>query len=196
MESGQQDTNSGGRADEGVTISEAAALLGVHPNTVRNRVKAGIYEAEKVFTENGQTWMIDRDSILNNPLPKGSQQPPSQLLSRSEVQPTHLLQDALRPFVEDLGRAREELGAERVRREQAEQERDRLAAEQAAERTLREEAERERDELAARLRSSSEPRELSERVSEVVDRGGGEASPEPQDPVERPSWWRRFFGIE
>jgi DNA-binding PucR family transcriptional regulator len=196
MESGQQDTNSGGRADEGVTIAEAAALLGVHPNTVRNRVKAGIYEAEKVFTENGQTWMIDRDSILNNPLPKGSQQSPSQLLSRSEVQSTHLLQDALRPFVEDLGRAREELGAERVRREQAEQERDRLAAEQAAERTLREEAERERDELAARLRSSSEPRELSERVSEVVDRGGGEASPEPQDPVERPSWWRRFFGIE
>jgi hypothetical protein len=100
----------------------------------------------------------------------------------------------LRPFVEDLGRAREELGAERVRREQAEQERDRLAAEQAAERTLREEAERERDELAARLRGSSEPRELAERVSEVVDRG--EASPEPQDPVERPSWWRRFFGIE
>ena len=194
MESGQQGANSGGRANEGVTIAEAAALLGVHPNTVRNRVKAGIYEAEKVFTENGQTWMIDRDSILNNPLPKASQQLPSQLQSQSEVQATQLVQDVLRPFVEDLGRAREELGAERVRREQAEQERDRLAAEQAAERTLREEAERERDELAARLRGSSEPRELSERVSEIVDRG--EASPEPQHPVERPSWWRRFFGIE
>ena len=194
MESGQQDANSSGRANEGVTISEAAALLGVHPNTVRNRVKAGMYEAEKVFTENGQTWMIDRDSILNAPPPKGSQQHPSQLQSQYEVQATQLVQDVLRPFVEDLGRAREELGAERVRREQAEQERDRLAAEQAAERTLREEAERERDELAARLRGSSEPRELSERVSEVVDRG--EASPEPQHPVERPSWWRRFFGIE
>ena len=194
MESGQQDANSSGRANEGVTISEAAALLGVHPNTVRNRVKAGMYEAEKVFTENGQTWMIDRDSILNTPPPKGSQQHPSQLQSQYEVQATQLVQDVLRPFVEDLGRAREELGAERVRREQAEQERDRLAAEQAAERTLREEAERERDELAARLRGSSEPRELSERVSEVVDRG--EASPEPQHPVERPSWWRRFFGIE
>jgi hypothetical protein len=153
-----------------------------------------MYEAEKVFTENGQTWMIDRDSILNNPPPKGSQQPPSQLQSQSEVQAAQLVQDVLRPFLEDLGRAREELGAERVRREQAEQERDRLSAEQAAERTLREEAERERDELAARLRGSSEPRELAERVSEVVDRG--EASPEPQDPVERPSWWRRFFGIE
>ena len=194
MESGQQDANSGGRANEGVTIAEAAALLGVHPNTVRNRVKAGVYEAEKVFTENGQTWMIDRDSILNNPPPKGSQQLSSQLQSQSEVQAAQLVQDVLRPFVEDLGRAREELGAERVRREQAEQERDRLAAEQAAERTLREEAERERDELAARLRGSSEPRELAERVSEVVDRG--EASPEPQDPVERPSWWRRFFGIQ
>ena len=194
MESGQHGANSTDRANEGVTIAEAAALLGVHPNTVRNRVKAGVYEAEKVFTENGQTWMIDRDSILNNPPPKGSQQLSSQLQSQSEVQATQLVQDVLRPFVEDLGRAREELGAERVRREQAEQERDRLAAEQAAERTLREEAERERDELAARLRGSSEPRELAERVSEVVDRG--EASPEPQDPVERASWWRRFFGIE
>ena len=194
MESGQQDANSGGGANEGITIAEAAALLGVHPNTVRNRVKAGMYEAEKVFTENGQTWMIDRDSILNNPLPKASQQPPSQLQPQSDLQAAQLVQDVIRPFVEDLGRAREELGAERVRREQAEQERDRLAAEQAAERTLREEAERERDELAARLRSSSEPRELSERVSEAVDRR--EAAPEAQDPVERPSWWRRFFGIE
>ena len=198
MESGQQDANSGGGANEGITIAEAAALLGVHPNTVRNRVKAGMYEAEKVFTENGQTWMIDRDSILNNPLPKASQQPPSQLRSQSDLQAAQLVQDVIRPFVEDLGRAREELGTERVRREQAEQERDRLAAEQAAERTLREEAERERDELAARLRSSSEPRELSERVSEAVDRreAAPEVAPEAQDPVERPSWWRRFFGIE
>ena len=198
MEGGQQDANSGGGANEGITIAEAAALLGVHPNTVRNRVKAGMYEAEKVFTENGQTWMIDRDSILNNPLPKASQQPPSQLRSQSDLQAAQLVQDVIRPFVEDLGRAREELGRERVRREQAEQERNRLAAEQAAERTLREEAERERDELAARLRSSSEPRELSERVSEAVDRreAAPEAAPEAQDPVERPSWWRRFFGIE
>jgi hypothetical protein len=195
MESGQQDANSGGGGNEGITISEAAALLGVHPNTVRNRVKAGMYEAEKVFTENGQMWMIDRDSILNNPLPKASQQPPSQLRAQSALQAAQLVQDVIKPFVEDLGKAREELGTERVRREQAEQERDRLAAEQAAERTLREEAERERDELAARLRSSSEPRELSERVSEAVDRRE-EAAPEAQDPVERPSWWRRFFGIE
>ena len=194
MSEGRQDTNNHGTGGDRVTIAEAATLLGVHPNTIRNRVKAGIYNAQKVVTENGQTWMISRNSILNNPLPKGSQQSPSQQSPNVEVQAAHLVQDLLRPFVEDLGRVREELGAERVRRELAEQERDRLAAEQAADRSLREEAERERDELAARLRASSEPRELAERVSEAVDRG--EASPEPQDPIERPSWWRRFFGIE
>jgi DNA-binding PucR family transcriptional regulator len=195
MSEGRQDTNNHGGGGDRVTIAEAATLLGVHRNTIRNRVKAGIYDAQKVVTENGQTWMITRNSILNNPLPEGSQQALSQRSPDVEVQATHLVQDLLKPFVEDLGRVREELGAERVRREHAEQERDRLAAEQAAESILREEAERERDDLAARLRASSEPRELAERVAEAVDRVE-EESPEPQDPIERPSWWRRFFGIE
>ena len=195
MGEARQDTNNHDRVGDRVTISEAATLLGVHPNTVRNRVKAGIYDAQKVVTESGPTWMLDRDSTLNNPLPKDSQRVPSQRQDNVEVQATQLVQDLLRPFVEDLGRVREELGAERVRRELVEQERDRLAAEQAAERSLREEAERERDELAARLRSASEPQELSERVSEALDRGD-EATPEPHHPVERPSWWRRFFGVE
>ena len=43
------------RGTERVTITEAATLLGVHPNTVRGRVKAGIYDAEKVATEHGLT---------------------------------------------------------------------------------------------------------------------------------------------
>ena len=54
------------RAKERVTIREAAAILGVHPNTVRSRVKAGTYQAEKVVTERGETWMIDRDSLTTN----------------------------------------------------------------------------------------------------------------------------------
>jgi transcriptional regulator with XRE-family HTH domain len=52
-----------GRTFERVTIVEAAALLGLHPNTVRHRVMAGMYHAEKVPTENGPTWMIERDSL-------------------------------------------------------------------------------------------------------------------------------------
>jgi transcriptional regulator with XRE-family HTH domain len=52
-----------GRVIERVTIAEAAALLGCHPNTVRSRLKAGMYRAEKIDTENGLTWMIERDSL-------------------------------------------------------------------------------------------------------------------------------------
>jgi len=59
MEGEPTRVNSDGGATERITITEAAALLGVHPNTVRNRVKAGAYDAEKVLTENGFTWMID-----------------------------------------------------------------------------------------------------------------------------------------
>jgi len=52
-----------GRAIERVTIAEAAALLGCHPNTVRYRVLAGMYRAEKVDTKSGPTWMIERESL-------------------------------------------------------------------------------------------------------------------------------------
>jgi hypothetical protein len=68
------EANNTGREVERVTISEAATLLNVHPNTVRNRVEAGIYRAEKCITERGPTWMIDRDSLTTNTLANDSQQ--------------------------------------------------------------------------------------------------------------------------
>jgi hypothetical protein len=60
------ETDNARRAIERVTIAEAAALLGCHPNTVRSRVKTGIYRAEKFHTENGPTWMIERESLTTN----------------------------------------------------------------------------------------------------------------------------------
>jgi hypothetical protein len=174
------------RGGDRVTIAQAAALLGVHPNTVRNRVKAGVYDAEKVVTENGQTWMITRNSLLNNPLPKGSQQAPSQRKPNVELQATELVQELLRPFVEDLGRVREELGAERVRREQAE---------------------RERDELRRQLDERSEATGGPETA--VGEPYSTHAPPSPEWPIygtspqeaadslqRGPSWWKRFFGLE
>jgi hypothetical protein len=161
---------------ERVTIAQAAALLGVHPNTVRNRAKAGVYDAEKVVTEHGNTWMIARNSLLNNSLPKGSQHTPSQRKPSAEPQATELIQELLRPFVEDLGRVREELGAERVRREQAE---------------------RERDELRQILESRSEATGAPETASE--EPYSTHAPPEgqgQQGPPRRRSWWREFFGLE
>jgi Helix-turn-helix domain len=52
-----------GRATERVTIAEAAALLGCHFNTVRSRVMAGMDIAEKIDTQHGLTWMIERESL-------------------------------------------------------------------------------------------------------------------------------------
>ncbi len=161
-----------------VTITEAATLLGVHPNTVRARVKVGIYDAEKVSTEHGFTWMIDPNSLVNPPLPRALQQPPLQAGNPGApagTTPMELVQDLLRPFVEDLGRVREELGAERVRREQAE---------------------RERDELRSQLESLQEPRDTLKTGAEPV-----EATDTPTGQVDREtgvqrrsSWWRRLFG--
>ncbi len=171
-----------------VTITEAATLLGVHPNTVRGRVKAGLYDAEKVATEHGLTWMIDPDSLVNEALPRDSQRTPSQVVNPDAVTPMELVQDLLRPFVEDLGRAREELGAERVRREQAE---------------------RRVEELERELEAARGPRGAPESAAEAS--GGVEDRPEDADaqegaqeysPIgERPpeetaqrSWWSRIFG--
>lgn len=166
--------NNNVRGSDRVTITEAATLLGVHPNTVRGRVKAGLYDAEKVATEHGLTWMIDRDSLVNNPLPRDLQRDPSQLVNLEAATPTEVIQEMLRPFVEDIGRVREELGAERVRREQAE---------------------RERDELRTRLEALREPPQALETSAGTP---GGTETPErgegSQEGVERRSWWRRWFG--
>jgi len=73
---------------ERVTIGEAAVLLGVHPNTVRNRIKSGRIPAEKVLTPYGEAFAIPRahiDTALRappyQPLPIPSQDP-SQLGGR------------------------------------------------------------------------------------------------------------------
>lgn len=163
-----------------VTITEAATLLGAHPNTVRGRVKAGIYDAEKVATEHGLTWMIDRNSLVNQPLPKDSQSTPLQMVNPAAATPAEMAQELLRPFVEDLGRVREELGAERVRREQAE---------------------RERDELRRQLEALQETPEAFEgHEGEHFGTFPQEAEESLQESLEhrerRSSWWRRFFGFE
>ena len=88
------------------------------------------------------------------------------------VSPAELVRERLTPFVEDLGRVREELGAERVRREQAE---------------------RERDELRRELETLREARESPETAPDLhpgVDHQRGDAGRETGE--SRP-WWRRFF---
>jgi hypothetical protein len=89
--------NNDGRAVERTTIAEAATLLGCHPNTIRNRVKAGMYRAEKVLTENGPTWMIDRDSLTIN-TPTTARQ---QSVSAMPVLQQEALQELARQIVKE-----------------------------------------------------------------------------------------------
>jgi hypothetical protein len=90
-----------------------------------------------------------------------------------------------------LGELREELAAERDRREMAE---GTLREGMAEEQRRREEAERERDDLRRELHAPREPRESPQTVEEESER----AEPlsdrvEAQEGAQRP-WWRRVFG--
>jgi hypothetical protein len=111
----QSDNNSGGVHDR-VTISQAAKLLGCHPNTVRSRVKAGLYSAEKVLTENGPTWMIDRASLTTNAPTSATQQPVSEVPALQQVD----IQELARQIVKDAGLQKDPV------REAVEKERDRF----------------------------------------------------------------------
>jgi predicted transcriptional regulator len=165
VEEGRTDAHSVGRGVERVTIREAAALLGVHPNTVRNHIKAGVYAAEKVLTERGETWMIDRNSLITNAPTSASQQ-------LVNTQAVTFAQELLRPFVNELGEVREQLGAERARREQAE-------------RTIAE--------LRQEVETLREPRESHTEAATDTERAEPlSATPGPQERVSRP-WWRRLF---
>ena len=165
-----QDTNNIGRGSDRLTIAEAAALLGVHKNTVRNRIKNGSYRAEVVQTERGPTYLIERESLLTN-LSTNTLSSASQELVGPQAM--EFVQELLRPFVSELGEVREELGAERVRRQMAEE---RTAA------------------LEAELETLKEPRESPQAVEEEPERAEPHsATGETQEGVRRP-WWRRVLG--
>ena len=175
------DSHSVGRGRDRLTIAEAAALLGVHKNTVRNRIKKGSYRAEMVQTERGPTYLIERESLLTNLTTNTLSSASQELVSQSAME---FVQELLRPFVSELGEVREELGAEQGRREMAEST---LHKGMAEEQRLREEAERERDKLREELYALREAPEASETVEEEPERAEPHsAAGEAQEGVRRP----------
>ena len=165
------DVHSVGRGGERLTIAEAAALLGVHKNTVRNRIKNGSYRAEMVQTERGPTYLIERESLLTNLNTNTLSSASQELVSNQAME---FVQELLRPFVSELGEVREELGAERARRQMAEE---RIAALQAELEALRED------------RISPQSLEEEPDMAQQPQATAGEA----EEGVQR-SWWRRMFG--
>jgi hypothetical protein len=52
-----------------VTLADAAELLGVHPNTVRNRIRSGAYQARKVPSSVGPDIYLIKRAELDLPPP-------------------------------------------------------------------------------------------------------------------------------
>jgi len=186
----RRDAYNSDRAGDRLTIADAATLLGVHKNTIRNRIKDGTYKAEKIITERGPTYLIERESLLTslntNTLSSASQQFVS-------PQAMEFVQELLRPFVNELGDVREELGAERARRaiERARREvaEERVRELEAELEVLREQAvpeRREPREAPVRPGPSGTPTEAAWDREEARERPLTEEEPRP--------WWRRVFG--
>ena len=173
------DAHGVGRGSDRLTIAEAAALLRVHKNTVRNRIKNGTYRAELIQTERGPTYLIERESLLANLTTKTLSSASQEIVSPHAMD---FVQELLRPFVSELGAVREELGAERARRQMAEERVADLEADVA--------------DLEAELEAFGGGRESPQTVEEASDGEPRSATAEIFYPGEaRPrSWWRTRIG--
>ena len=112
-----------------VTVGEAAKLLGVHRNTVHHRIKTGRITAHKVVEDEREIYRIELDSLgvgrtradvhtLDARRPTTGEELAQLIATR--------LEEIVHDYTHELGDVREQLGAERARRYQAETERDEL----------------------------------------------------------------------
>jgi excisionase family DNA binding protein len=117
---------------EYVTVGEAAKLLGVHRNTVHNRIKSGRLTAHKVVEGEREIYRIERDSLGVGRTRADVHTLDAQRTTASEELAQLIatrLEEIVHGYAHELGDVREQLGAERARRYQAENERDQLRKE-------------------------------------------------------------------
>jgi excisionase family DNA binding protein len=193
---GEDRTEGAQQGKEYLTVREAAKLLGVHRNTVHHRIKVGRITAHKVVEGEREVYRIERDSLGVGRTSAHVRTLDAQRTTASEELSRMIatrLDEIVRDYTHELGDLREELGAERARREMAEST---LREGMAEERRRREEAERERDYLRRELFGLREPRESPETIEEQQGRGQPHsATGEAQEGVRRPwrNLWRRIL---
>jgi excisionase family DNA binding protein len=177
-----------------LTVGEAAKLLGVHRNTVHHRIKVGRITAHKVVEGEREVYRIERDSLGVGRTSADVRTLDAQRTTASEELSRMIatrLDEIVRNYTHELGDLREELGAERARREMAEST---LREGMAEERRRREEAERERDYLRRELFGLREPRESPETIEEQQGRGQPHSDRvESQESAQRRPWWRKLI---
>src|SRR5215217_7502508 len=125
-------------AEAMITVQDAAKLLGVHPNTVRNRIKSGQYQASWVPSSHGPRQLIPRSSLesdhsQSNGVAHNNMGPSIQLAELRHSQ-EEAVQRVLSPFLDRLEATLRENGrlqeANRVLEGEVERLRERLEAPQ------------------------------------------------------------------
>jgi excisionase family DNA binding protein len=191
---GEDRTEGAQQGKDYLTVGEAAKLLGVHRNTVHHRIKVGRITAHKVVEGEREVYRIERDSLGVGRTSADVRTLDAQRTTASEELSRMIatrLDEIVRDYTHELGDLREELGAERARREMAEST---LREGMAEERRRREEAERERDYLRRELFGLREPRESPETAEEQQGRGEPRSyAPDAQAGVQQRPWWRRVL---
>jgi excisionase family DNA binding protein len=191
---GESRTEGAQQGKEYVTVGEAAKLLGVHRNTVHNRIKNGRIRAHKVLEGDREVYRIERDSLDVRRTSADVRTLDAQRTTAGEELSRMIaprLDEIVRDYTHQLGDLREELGAERARREMAETT---LHKGMAEERRRREEAERERDDLRRELYARREPRESPQTAEEQQGRGESHSATSGAQEGARRPWWRRILG--
>jgi excisionase family DNA binding protein len=179
---------------EYVTVGDAAKLLGVHRNTVHHRIKTGHITAHKVLEGDREVYRIERDSLGVGRTSADVRTLDAQRTTAGEELSRMIatrLDEIVRDYTHQLGDLREELGAERARREMAEST---LREGMAEERRRREEAERERDELRRELHAHGRQQEAPEAAEEQQGRDQSQSATGGSQEGARRPWWRRVFG--
>ena len=191
---GEDRTEGAQQGKDYLTVGEAAKLLGVHRNTVHHRIKVGRITAHKVVEGEREVYRIERDSLGVGRTSADVRTLDAQRTTASEELSRMIatrLDEIVRDYTHELGDLREELGAERARREMAEST---LREGMAEERRRREEAERERDYLRRELFGLREPRESPETAEEQQGRGEPHSDRvESQESAQRRPWWRKLI---
>lgn len=162
-----------------MTVGEAAKLLGVHRNTVHHRIKVGRIIAHKVVEGEREVYRIELDSLGVGRTSADVRTLDAQRTTAGEELARTIvvrLDEIVRDYTEQLGDVREELGAERARRQMAEE---RAAA------------------LEGEIEALREARESPASPGPTDDATPAPAGPhEGAQAPERRSWWSRLFGGE
>jgi hypothetical protein len=183
-----------------VTTDVAAKALGVSPRTVRRYIDrgdlAGRVEEEGIT----KAWLVSIDSLQTLRNRRGvaghdrEEAAEVTAVADSLADVVDRMSARLEARTAEAADARARLELTERAESTVREERDKVRQELGAERERREQAERERDELAARLAALEAPQERgasTEGAAQHPTTEGGQEAAEP-----RSSWWRRWFGFE